>query len=126
MAKTNRFILDIGTTAFILGLVLVVFMGLGLAGNYKEVLIGVIFVIGLIVGMMDITAEEMTSYMYACTILVVVSYMGLLIIKGGVTSEEMPVWIRLITGILEGMLILFVPSTIVVATKSVFSMAKNR
>ena len=36
MAKTNRFILDIGTTAFILGLVLVVFMGLGLAGNYRR------------------------------------------------------------------------------------------
>lgn len=125
MAKTNKFELDLGTTAFIVGLILVVFMGLNVAPDFKPILIGAIFVMGLIVGMIDITAEEMTSYMYACTILVVVSYMGIMVIKGAL-SGEMPVWIKLINGILEGMLVLFVPSAIVVATRSVFSMAKNR
>lgn len=127
MAKSDskKMVFEAGNITFFIGLFLVLFFGLGFAENFRSILMGIIFGVGIIIGLINITAEEVTPYMYAGTILVLVSFLGITIVKSGMTNE-MPIWIKIIVNTLEGVLLLFVPMTIAVSLKSVFAMAKSK
>lgn len=75
----------------------------------------VLFIIGLIVGFLNISEKEVTPFLMAGIVLVLVSYFG----------AGMFQMISIISMLLQGMLLLFVPATVVVALKSVFSLAKK-
>lgn len=108
----------IGSWSFLIGVVLAVLLGLGLTGAYQGILLWVVFLLGVVVGILNITTEEVTAFLTSGTILVLVSFLG---VQVGVFASVAPA----ISNILTGILTLFVPATIIVALKAVFVLAKR-
>ena len=105
----------IGSWAFLIGVILAVVLGFS-GGSSAWTL--VLVIIGLVVGFLNITNSEATPFLMSGTALVAVSYFGSDVISA---SSDWP-WLG---GILNSLLAIFVPATIVVAIKNVFSMARN-
>ena len=105
---------SLGGWAFLIGVVLALvfalpwfsFSGLG----------WLLVVIGIIVGLLNVKAEEVKPFLFAGTVLVIVSALG-----GNSFSTISP-----FLGIaLANLMTLFVPATIIVALKHVFVLAKD-
>lgn len=104
-----------GAWAFLIGVVLAVIIGLISGGTINALWTGILALIGLIVGLLNVTDKEVTPFLMAGVILVIASSLG-----GDVMSS-----VPLAGGVLKAINILFVPATIIVALKSVFSLAKD-
>ena len=104
MAKT------LGGWAFLIGVLLAVIFGF--VPTVNAWLTWTLVVLGLIIGLLNITGKEVKPFLFAGTILVIVSALG-----GGVFTGALSL-------ILDNMLLLFVPATIVVALRSVMTLAK--
>ena len=111
MAKSKGNLL--GGWAFLIGVVLAII--LGAIGSISQTIAIVLVVLGLIVGLLNITDKETQPFLIAGAVLVIVSAFG------SSALDAIPVVGR----ILDAILILFVPATVIVALKSVFSFAKN-
>ena len=105
----------IGGWAFLIGVILAVI--LGLFGSLTATLGWVLVVLGLIVGLINITEKESTPFMMAGAVLVIVSALS---VDAGLGS------LPYLPNILNALMALFVPATVVVAIKTVFSYAKSR
>lgn len=112
MAKSSNFGV-VGSWAFLIGVLLAVILGaLGYAsGTWLIVLI----IIGLIVGILNITDKEVMPFLLSGAVLIIASSLG------GVAVKD----IAILNQILAALLAIFVPATIIVAIKNVFSLAKN-
>jgi hypothetical protein len=113
MAKAGNMI---GAWAFLIGVILAVvfaFFGTGVWLSW------LFLAIGLIVGLLNIADGEVQPFLIAGVILVIVSSFG-----GNVFTTQ-SLGVSFVSQFLSNLLMLFVPATIVVALKSVFSMAKN-
>lgn len=108
----------LGSWSFLIGLVLAVLLGLGFTGAYQATMLWVVFLLGVVVGLLNIAADEVGAFLTSGTVLVLISYLGVDI---GIFDAVAPV----IGNILRGILTLFVPATIIVALKSVFVLAKK-
>ncbi len=109
----------VGSWSFLIGLVLAVLLGLGLGGVYAGTLVWVIFLLGIVVGLLNITHEEANAFLVSGTVLVLVSYLG------AAAVESVTLVNYSMAALLKGILTLFVPATIVVALKSVFQLARR-
>lgn len=120
--KIKREVLEgknlLGSWSFLVGLVLAIILGLGLGGTYQSTILWVVFLLGVLVGLLNVGSSEVGAFLTSGTILVLVSYLG---IQVGIFKGVAPT----IYNILQGILTLFVPATIIVALKSVFVMAKK-
>ncbi len=108
----------IGGWAFLIGVILAVLLGLIAAFNGGSIGAGmtyVMIVLGIIVGLLNIADEETTPFLMSGAVLVIVSALGQNVISG----------VGLFEGILSALILLFVPATIIVALKHVFSLARN-
>ncbi|MBS3117614.1 hypothetical protein J4430_01920 [Candidatus Woesearchaeota archaeon] len=110
----------IGSWAFLAGVLIAVILGLigGSLGGLATSLGWILVLIGLLVGLLNITEKESVSFMMAGAVLVVVSSLG-----GDVFSSNN---LSILGNILQAILVLFVPATIVVAVKSVFGYARRK
>jgi len=108
----------IGSWSFLIGLILAIILGLGIGGAYQGVFLWVVFLLGVVVGLLNITTTEVGAFLTGGTILVLISFLGVQI---GIFEGVAPV----IASILKGILTLFVPATIIVALRSVFVLAKK-
>jgi len=107
----------VGSWSFLVGLVLAVLLGLGLTGPYQATMLWIVFLLGIVVGLLNVTHDETGAFLTGGTVLALISFLG---VEAGVFDAVAPV----IGNILRGILTLFVPATIIVALKSVFSLAK--
>src|SRR3989338_1947599 len=114
MAKNNNGNVLV-SWAFLIGVILAVVLGLGFTGGLADTLTWVLVLVGIIVGLLNVADREATPFLMSCAVLVIVSALG-----GQVLSDVMYV-----SGILQALLILFVPATIIVAIRNVFSIAKH-
>jgi hypothetical protein len=103
----------VGSWAFLIGVILAII--LGVLGPVSDLIPLLLVVLGLLVGFLNITDKEVQPFLMAGTVLVIVTALG------GPVLDTLPVMQR----ILQAMLILFVPATIIVALTSVFRMAKH-
>ena len=112
MAKT-RGVDVVGKWAFLIGVILAVVLGLfdPVMGNWAIVLV----VIGLIVGLLNVTDKEVTPFLMSGAVLIIASALG------GSLMSDMP----FVGAILDALLAVFVPATVIVAIKNVFSLARN-
>jgi len=112
MAKTKG-INVVGKWAFLIGVILAVVLGLfdPIMGNWAIVLV----VIGLIVGLLNVTDKEVAPFLMSGAVLIIASALG------GSLMSEMPY----VGAILDALLAVFVPATVIVAIKNVFSLARN-
>ena len=110
----------LGSWSFLVGLILAILLGLGISAlePYQGTLLWVVFLLGVVVGLLNITGQEVGAFLTSGTVLVLVSFLGLQV---GIFESVAPA----IYGILLGILTLFVPATIIVALRSVFVLAKN-
>lgn len=102
----------IGSWAFLIGILLAVVLGVtGINSTWAWVLV----IIGLIIGLFNISDSETHSFLMASLILLLAAYTG----KDALSSTQ------LFVDILDALLMMFVPATIIVAVKHVFSFARN-
>lgn len=101
-----------GRWAFLIGVVLAVVFGFISAGAW---LAWLLVVIGLVVGLVNISDKEIGAFLTAGTVMVLMGYFG------GQTLSS----VVYLSAIFNNILTLFVPATIVVAVKSVLSLARN-
>lgn len=120
----------IGAWAFLAGVVLAVLAGilattaLGDKASLNQTLFGFLAVLGLVVGYF-VSDKNVQTYLIASVSVVIVSFAGL---QGGVLSSAILGFVnvsKIITNVLGALLFLFIPSTIIVALKTVFSIAAN-
>jgi len=102
-----------GGWAFLIGVILAVI--LGFTSSLTETWVWLLVIIGLVVGFLNVTDKEVEPFLIGGAVLIIASTFG------GTVMAIVP---RL-NGILEAMLAIFVPATIIVAIKHVFSIAQR-
>ena len=121
MVKSKENLL--GAYAFLVGVVLAVIFGVfnksleQAGGLFYSALV----VIGLIVGFMNVGDKDSKTFLMASLSLVIVGALGMEPLKYVALNNYVVTSLR---NVLGSLLLLFVPATIVVALKTVFSMAK--
>ena len=112
MAKTRS--MDVlGKWAFLVGVLLAVVLGvLGpVTGTWAMVLV----VVGIIVGLLNVADREVMPFLMSGAVLIIASALG------GNLMGNVPY----VGSVLDALLAIFVPATVNVAVKNVFSLAKN-
>ncbi len=115
-----------GAWAFLAGTILAIIVGIGAMiakRSINPIILGILTLLGLIVGYF-VAEKDVKTFLLASVSVVVVSFAG---IQGSVLSAALlGVDINaLLTSILGALLFLFIPATIIVALKTVFSIAKS-
>lgn len=108
----------IGSWSFLVGLILAVLLGLGYTSRYQATMVWIVFLLGVVVGLLNITAKEVSAFLTTGTVLVLVSFLG---VQVGIFAEVAPA----IANVLQGVLTLFVPATIIVALRAAFVLARG-
>ena len=106
----------IGSWAFLIGVILAVV--LGLLGMVSGIWVTILVVIGLIVGLLNITESETTPFLLSGAVLIIAS-------AWGQSDSIASIPYLNVKGILDALLVIFVPATIIVAIKNVFGLAKG-
>lgn len=117
MAKKKKKNNKIGSWSFTIGLILAVVLGLGYGGDYTRAMTITLVVIGLVVGLLNITGKEAMPFLWSGTVLALMSYLGV--------SIEVFKTVPIIENILGAILTLFIPATIIVALQVAWSIARK-
>lgn len=103
----------LGSWAFLLGVILA--LVLGFLGSLGPTWVYVLVFVGLVVGLLNIADNEVQPFLWSGIALIIASALG-----QGVTQQ-----VPRLYGVLQALLAIFVPATIIVAIKNVFALAKN-
>ena len=113
----------IGAWAFLIGIVLAVLVGFFAGSRINPLILGILALLGLVVGYF-VSEKEVKTFLLASVSLVIVSFAGIqgLVLDAAIRGIEIG---QIVSSILGTLLVLFVPATIIVALKTVFSIAKG-
>jgi uncharacterized membrane protein len=103
----------IGSWAFLVGVVLALLIGL--FGSITSNIVYVLAVIGIIVGLFNIADEEAHPFLMSGAVLIIASALG----------KDVVSQVPALSSVLHALSIIFVPATIIVAIKNVFSLARH-
>lgn len=111
----------IGAWAFLFGIVLAVLIGLFAGDRTNPVILGILAILGLVVGF-SVSQKDIQTFLLASVSLVIVSFAGIqgLVLSAAVMGINIGMFVASTLGAL---LVLFVPATIIVALKTVFSIS---
>ena len=119
---------SLGAWAFLIGVVLAVIIGLSATlipipaiAKYSSQIYGVLVVLGVVVGFINVNSKDSEKFMIAGAILVIVSRYGMDAVKGSLIGIGVG---DVSTAVFSALLALFVPATIIVALKAVFNIAR--
>jgi|SRR3989344_892010 len=104
----------IGKWAFLVGIILALVIGIGFLADEK-IWLGILILIGLIIGLLNITEKESMPFLISGLVLIIVSSQG----KEAMTA------IPVVNSILNALLAVFVPATIIVSIRNVFALARD-
>src|SRR3989344_4537331 len=110
MAKKGS---SMGSWAFIIGVIIAVLVGL--LGTLSPLWLGILVVLGLVVGLLNVTGSESSSFLLAAVSLVIVSAFGRNVLSA----------ISALGSVLDAIMALVVPATVIVALKAVYGLARN-
>jgi hypothetical protein len=113
----------VGAWAFLIGAVLALLVGIFAQNRTNPTILGVLALIGLVAGYF-VAEKNVQTFLIASVSLVIVSFAGIqgLVLDAAVRGIEIG---KLVSSVLGALLVMFVPATIVVALKTVFSLAKR-
>ena len=114
MAKVNL----LGSWAFLIGIIIAVLVGLGVWVSLSPTVVAVLVLLGLIIGLLTIGAKEVEPFVMASIAFLLAAYIGKDVL-GTVTP------IINLGSVLDAIIALVVPATVVVALKEVFNIAKK-
>ena len=119
---------SVGAWAFLIGVILAVLIGLSTTlisipflVKYSAQIYAILVILGLIVGFMHTSGRDSQTFMWAGTALVIVSKFGMDSVTGSLIGIGIGDAVK---SVFAALLALFVPATIIVALKTVFSIAK--
>ena len=119
---------SIGAWAFLVGVILAIVIGLATSlipipeiARFSAQIYGILVVLGIIVGFLNITGKDSQTFMIAGAVLVIVSKFGMDSVRGSLIGIGVGDTVASVFGAL---LALFVPATIIVALKKVFDLSK--
>lgn len=112
----------IGAWAFLIGIVLAISVGLFAGSKISPLIMLILAVLGIIVGI-SVSEKDVQTFLLASVSLVIVSYMGIsgLVLGAAVSGISLG---KIMSYVLQTLLAMFVPATVVVVIKTVFSIAK--
>jgi hypothetical protein len=108
---------SMGAMAFLVGFILALVLGVlsyWLAG-YQTAIVGLLVLIGVVVGFMNVSGKEVQEFLLAGAVLVIVAAMG----------KDVLNVIPMLVNLLNALLALFVPATLIVSIKAVHAIAKD-
>ena len=116
----------LGAWAFLIGVILAIVIGIfhtQIGPQADNIILASLIVIGILVGLLNIRDTEVEPFLLSALALVIVSFMG------GIAIAELETLSfglgSMMRYLLNAMLTLFVPATIIVALKSVFALARD-
>jgi len=119
---------SIGAWAFLVGVILAIMVGvltslikIPLLSQYNAQIYALLVLLGIVIGFIDVNEKDTQTFLMASTVLVIASRFGLDGIRGSLIGIEIG---GMVSAIFAALLALFVPATIVVALKTVFSITK--
>jgi hypothetical protein len=121
---------SIGAWAFLIGVILAVMIGILSATvidpstltSYSSAIFGILVILGLVVGAsIHVSGKDATTFLITGAILVAVSRFGMESVQGSLIGIGIG---DIVASTFAALLVLFVPATIIVALKTVFSLAK--
>lgn len=114
--------------AFLIGVILAVLIGIFTTlipipslSNYSAEIYGVLVILGIIIGFMNVSGKDSQTFLIAGTILVIVSKFGMESVHGSLIGIGIG---DIVTSVFSALLALFVPATIIVALKNLFSVSR--
>ena len=110
----------IGSWAFLLGAVVAILTGAVSPDNSNPTVASFLVLLGIIVGLLNITTREANSFLLASVVLVFVSGLGITVFQ---EVESIGVYLA---SILAKIIVFVVPATLIVALKSIFSLARSK
>jgi len=124
-SKENEF----GAWSFLIGVILAIVIGIVTVlipipalTTYSAQIYGVLVILGIIIGFWNVpTGKDSQTFLISGAILVIVSKFGMESVTGSLIGIGIG---DLVSSVFGALLVLFVPATIIVALKSVFSIAK--
>ncbi len=118
----------VGAWAFLLGIILAVAIGISASlfpipfvEQYSAQMYAILVLIGLFVGYVNTMSRDPQTFLIAGAVLVIVSKFGMDSVTGNIIGIGVG---EVVSSIFGALLILFVPTTIVVAIKTVFAIAR--
>jgi hypothetical protein len=120
---------EFGAWSFLVGVILAIVIGISTVllpfpalTKFSPQIYGVLVILGIIIGFWNVpTGKDSQTFLISGAILVIVSRFGM----DSVTGSLIGIGIGdLVSSVFGALLVLFVPATIIVALKSVFSIAK--
>lgn len=119
---------SISAWAFLIGVLLAIIIGLSttlisipVLTTYSKQIYAILVLLGIFVGFMNVTGKDSHTFLMAGAVLVIVSRFGM----DGVSGTLIGVGIAdAVRSVFAALLALFAPATIIVALKTVFSIAK--
>jgi len=119
-----------GAWAFLVGVVLAIIIGIGASSflsipaltDYSPQIYAILVLLGLFVGFsIKVTGKDAQTFLITGAILVIVSKFGMESVTGSLIGIGVG---DVVSSTFAALLVLFVPATIIVALKTVFSIAK--
>ncbi|MFH1585566.1 MAG: hypothetical protein ABIB79_02275 [archaeon] len=127
-AKENT----IGAWAFLIGVFLAIVIALVKSfsieafATYNQLFYIVLVIAGIIIGLINVRAKDMNTFLIAGAVLVIVSKFGLEGVVDRLGGSLLGITLLGVIGqeIFGALLVLFIPAVIIVALKSLFSITK--
>lgn len=127
MPKSNEPMFDVGKLSFVFGVVLSLFFGVIIGTQDAKLTLGIgivyglIFILGLIVGIMNITVEEINEFLLACIAFLAAGGLNVFFISGA-----LPVFGGIIQATFVSLSTFVAPAATIVAMKAMFELARKR
>lgn len=120
---------EVGAWSFLIGVILAIVIGLATAllpydkiQSLSSPIYGVLVILGLIIGFWNVPkGKDSQKFLIAGAVLVIVSRFGMESVTGSLIGIGIG---DAVSSVFGALLVLFVPATIVVALKNVFSVAR--
>ena len=117
----------VGAWAFIIGVILAILIGISttlisipVLTRYSAQIYGILVILGLMVGFLNVGGKDSQTFLTTGAILVIVSRFGMESVTGSLIGIGIG---DAVSSIFGALLVLFVPATIIVALKTVLSIA---
>jgi len=121
---------SIGAWSFLIGVLLAVIIGVATSSflpidaltTYSPQIYAILIILGIVVGFSsNVSGKDSQTFLITGAILVIVSKFGMESVTGSLIGIGIG---DLVSSVFAALLVLFVPATIIVAIKSLFSLAK--
>jgi hypothetical protein len=119
MAKKSGNSNSIGSLSFLFGVVIAVLVGVISPGAANTTLISLLILLGIIVGILNITRKETNAFLMATVSLVIVSALG------GAVLGQVALVGNYLEAVLMSILTFVIPATIIVSIKSIYTLAER-